>query len=85
MGIEKLVNIWQPCNGSKFRSNHTYNFWFDSVILVDQVWKVITFEIMICFMFYLLLCNFRIQVHVSWFTFKTLGIEWGQCKVFEIK
>jgi hypothetical protein len=22
MGIEKHVNIWQPCNGLEFKSNH---------------------------------------------------------------
>ncbi len=51
MGIEKPANIWQPCNRSEFRSNHAWNFWYDSLDLVDQIWKAIMFEILLYYMF----------------------------------
>jgi len=51
MAIENIVNIWQPPNGSKFRSDHTWNFWFDSIVLVDQVSNAIMLEILIIYIF----------------------------------
>jgi hypothetical protein len=60
MAIEKPINIWRPRSGLEFRSNHAYNFWLNSIVLIDQVGKIIMLEIMIYYMFIclLVLCKF---------------------------